>query len=69
VTPHGLRSLAHNHRDYKAQYYGDLSSRDAAYHQGTVWARLIGPFIDTWLRVSVAGMAKTARNSGKEPPS
>jgi len=58
VTPHGLRSLAHNHRDYKAQYYGDLSSRDAAYHQGTVWARLIGPFIDTWLRVSVAGMGE-----------
>ena len=46
-----MRSLAPNHPDYKAQYYGDLRSRDAAYHQGTVWAWLIGPFIDAWLRV------------------
>src|SRR5207253_6130781 len=37
--------------DYKAQYYGDLRARDAAYHQGTVWAWLIGPFIDAWLKV------------------
>src|SRR5207244_4500541 len=51
LTPYGLRSLAPNHPDYKPQYYGDLRSRDAAYHQGTVWAWLIGPFIDTWLRV------------------
>jgi predicted glycogen debranching enzyme len=51
LTPYGLRSLAPGHADYKTQYYGDLRSRDAAYHQGTVWAWLIGPFIDTWLRV------------------
>jgi predicted glycogen debranching enzyme len=51
LTPYGLRSLAPGHPDYKAQYYGDLRSRDAAYHQGTVWAWLIGPFIDAWLRV------------------
>ena len=51
LTPVGLRSLAPGHPDYKAQYYGDLRSRDAAYHQGTVWAWLIGPFIDAWLRV------------------
>ncbi len=38
LTPVGLRSLAPGHRDYKAQYYGDLRARDAAYHQGTVWA-------------------------------
>jgi glycogen debranching enzyme len=36
---------------FKAQYFGDLRARDAAYHQGTVWAWLIGPFIDAWLRV------------------
>src|SRR5439155_9334895 len=47
-----LRSLAPGHRDYKAQYYGDLRARDAAYHQGTVWAWLVGPFIDAWLRVN-----------------
>ncbi len=51
LTPVGLRSLAPGHPDYKARYYGDLRSRDAAYHQGTVWAWLIGPFVDAWLRV------------------
>jgi predicted glycogen debranching enzyme len=51
VTPLGLRSLAPGHPDYKSKYYGDLRSRDAAYHQGTVWAWLIGPFIDAWLKV------------------
>ncbi len=43
LTPVGLRSLAPGSPDYKAKYYGDLRSRDAAYHQGTVWAWLIGP--------------------------
>jgi predicted glycogen debranching enzyme len=51
LTPFGLRSLAPGHRDYKPQYYGDLRARDAAYHQGTVWAWLIGPFVDAWLKV------------------
>jgi glycogen debranching enzyme len=51
LTPVGLRSLAPGHADYKAKYWGDLRARDAAYHQGTVWCWLIGPFIDAWLRV------------------
>jgi predicted glycogen debranching enzyme len=51
LTPVGLRSLAPGHPDYKAKYYGDLRSRDVAYHQGTVWGWLIGPFIDAWLKV------------------
>jgi len=51
LTPVGLRSLAPGEKDYKPRYDGDLRSRDAAYHQGTVWAWLIGPFIDAWLRV------------------
>jgi predicted glycogen debranching enzyme len=51
LTPVGLRSLAPGHPDYKAKYYGDLRSRDAAYHQGTVWGWLIGPFVDAWLKV------------------
>jgi predicted glycogen debranching enzyme len=51
LTPVGLRSLAPGHRDFKPQYYGDLRARDAAYHQGTVWAWLIGPFVDAWLKV------------------
>lgn len=51
LTPVGLRSLAPGHRDYKAQYYGDLRARDAAYHQGTVWGWLAGPMVDAWLKV------------------
>ncbi|HLK66995.1 MAG TPA: amylo-alpha-1,6-glucosidase [Bryobacteraceae bacterium] len=51
LTPVGLRSLAPGSQDYKSKYYGDLRSRDAAYHQGTVWAWLIGPYIDAWLKV------------------
>lgn len=51
LTPVGLRSLAPGEPEYKPCYMGDLRSRDAAYHQGTVWAWLIGPFIDAWLRV------------------
>ena len=51
LTPFGLRTLAPDDPMFKAQYFGDLRARDAAYHQGTVWAWLIGPYIDAWLRV------------------
>jgi len=51
LTPVGLRSLSPKHKDYKPKYDGDLRARDAAYHQGTVWAWLIGPFVDAWLKV------------------
>ncbi len=57
LTPLGLRSLAPGSPDYKARYFGDLRARDAAYHQGTVWAWLIGPFVDAWLRVHPAERA------------
>jgi predicted glycogen debranching enzyme len=60
LTPAGLRSLAPGEPDYKPRYDGDLRSRDAAYHQGTVWGWLVGPFIDAWLRVN-PGDRKTAR--------
>ena len=55
LTPYGLRTLDPEHPDFKAQYFGDLRARDAAYHQGTVWAWLIGPYIDAWLRVHPGG--------------
>jgi predicted glycogen debranching enzyme len=51
LTPVGLRSLAPGSPDYKPMYFGDLRSRDAAYHQGTVWAWLIGPYIDAFLKL------------------
>ncbi len=60
LTPVGLRSLAPGEPDFKARYDGDLRARDAAYHQGTVWAWLIGPFIDAWLKVHPGDFA-TAR--------
>jgi predicted glycogen debranching enzyme len=51
LTPVGLRSLAPGEPDFQPCYDGDLRSRDAAYHQGTVWAWLIGPFVDAWLKL------------------
>jgi predicted glycogen debranching enzyme len=50
LTPVGLRSLSPDHPEFKPTYHGDLKTRDAAYHQGTVWAWLIGPYIDAWLK-------------------
>jgi len=57
LTPVGLRSLAPGHPDYKPKYWGDLRSRDAAYHQGTVWGWLIGPYVDAWLKVHPEDLA------------
>ncbi len=51
LTPVGLRTLSRDHRDYKPKYSGDLRSRDAAYHQGTVWPWLIGPFVNAWVKL------------------
>lgn len=50
VTAYGLRTLSAEHPDYKAHYRGDLRSRDAAYHQGTLWPWLIGHYVDAYLR-------------------
>ena len=50
LTPVGLRSLAPGHPEYHARYFGDLRARDSAYHQGTVWGWLIGPFVDAWVK-------------------
>lgn len=51
LTPMGLRSLAPGEPDYKARYEGGVWQRDGAYHQGTVWPWLIGPFVEAWVRV------------------
>jgi glycogen debranching enzyme len=48
LTPYGLRSLAPTDPEYQPHYFGDLRARDLAYHQGTVWPWLIGPFVDAW---------------------
>ena len=46
LTPYGLRSLSPSSPEYKGRYGGDPRRRDAAYHQGTVWTWLLGPFIE-----------------------
>lgn len=51
VTPHGLRSLATYEPGFIGRYGGTIYERDAAYHQGTVWGWLIGPFVAAHLRV------------------
>ncbi len=61
LTPLGLRSLSPGSPDYKSRYDGDLRARDAAYHQGTVWAWLIGPYVDAWLKVAPAERAEAHR--------
>ncbi|HEY7220440.1 MAG TPA: amylo-alpha-1,6-glucosidase [Candidatus Binatia bacterium] len=50
-TPLGLRSLAPGEPAYTPRYQGGVRERDGAYHQGTVWPWLIGPFVEAWVRV------------------
>jgi predicted glycogen debranching enzyme len=51
LTPLGLRSLSPKDPAYHARFNGDRKQRDSAYHQGTVWLWLIGPYIDVRLRM------------------
>lgn len=50
LTPFGLRTLPPDDPRYKGRYEGDVVSRDNAYHQGTVWAWLMGPFVTALVR-------------------
>jgi predicted glycogen debranching enzyme len=59
LTPYGLRSLAPSDPQYRGRYTGDSVSRDAAYHQGTVWPWLMGPFITAYIKVH--GNSEAAR--------
>ncbi|MEM1415231.1 MAG: amylo-alpha-1,6-glucosidase, partial [Myxococcota bacterium] len=51
LTPLGPRSLARREGGYQPRYEGGVGHRDGAYHQGTVWPWLLGPFVDAWLAV------------------
>jgi glycogen debranching enzyme len=55
-TSHGLRSLAADDPNYEGFYGGDRERRDGAYHQGTVWSWLTGPFITSYLKVHHSSM-------------
>jgi predicted glycogen debranching enzyme len=52
LTPLGLRTLSPDHPDYHPHYRGGPAERDGAYHQGTVWPWLMGPFVEAWIRVN-----------------
>jgi predicted glycogen debranching enzyme len=60
LTPLGLRSLAPGEPDYAPRYRGGVRERDGAYHQGTVWPWLMGPFVEAWVRVRGGGAAVKA---------
>jgi predicted glycogen debranching enzyme len=51
LTPYGLRSLGPRESAYSGQFKGDMRQRDSVYHQGTVWAWLIGPYVSAYWRV------------------
>jgi len=50
VTPHGLRTLSPSDPKFIGKYYGDHVSRDRAYHNGTIWPWLLGPFVTAYLK-------------------
>ncbi|MGH8783084.1 amylo-alpha-1,6-glucosidase [Paraburkholderia sp.] len=64
LTPLGLRTLAPSDPAYRGRYTGDPRARDGAYHQGTVWPWLLGPFVEAWLRVH--GMSDVSRAEVRE---
>ena len=52
LTDFGLRTLNSQDQRYRGQYIGPHRQRDEAYHQGTVWPHLMGPFVEAYLRVN-----------------
>ncbi|MCY3871694.1 MAG: glycogen debranching enzyme N-terminal domain-containing protein [Gemmatimonadetes bacterium] len=64
LTSYGLRSLSPSDAAYRGTYGGDPYSRDGAYHQGTVWAWLMGPFITSWVRIR--GKEADVRTSARD---
>jgi len=63
LTPLGLRSLSPDDPDYKPIYGGDVLQRDGAYHQGTVWPWMLGPFVEAWFKIH--GSTKKTRAEAK----
>jgi glycogen debranching enzyme len=51
LTPRGLRSLSPDDSGYKGYYFGNQYTRDVAYHNGTVWAWLLGHFAEAYLKL------------------
>jgi predicted glycogen debranching enzyme len=68
LTPVGLRSLDPADPGYVGRYGGDRRARDGAYHQGTVWPFLIGPFIEAWVRTHGADSSARAQAAARFLP-
>ena len=64
LTPYGLRSLAPTDPQYRGRYTGSPVERDGAYHQGTVWPWLLGPFVTAYVKVN--GGSAIARRQASE---
>jgi glycogen debranching enzyme len=64
LTAYGLRSLSPSDPQYRGHYTGGPAERDGAYHQGTVWPWLLGPFITAYIKVN--GASEAARMQGGE---
>jgi predicted glycogen debranching enzyme len=64
LTPLGLRTLAPGEAGYRRHYQGNVTERDTAYHQGTVWPWLMGPFVEGWVRVR--GNTPAAKKEARE---
>jgi len=64
LTPVGLRTLNRSDGRYRATYEGNQYSRDSAYHQGTVWPWLLGPFVSAYVRVNGGTAQARARAHG-----
>jgi glycogen debranching enzyme len=63
LTPIGLRTLSPSDPAYRGRYEGDLLTRDSAYHQGTVWPWLFGPFLTAYVKVH--GGNESARSTAR----
>src|SRR6185295_16764109 len=64
LTPFGLRTLSPHDPRYRPRYEGGVISRDSAYHQGTVWPWLLGPFIAAYMKVH--GPGEPARKQAEQ---
>jgi len=64
LTPYGLRTLNVQNSRYKGTYTGTRRQRDEAYHQGTVWPYLIGPFVEAYLKVN--GFSRKSKRKAAE---
>lgn len=68
LTPYGLRSLSWRDPAYKRRCEGNPFDRDSAYHQGTVWSWLIGPYVEAYLRLHEFSAAAKSKMRARLAP-